>query len=410
MSQASIPLWTILRSREQYGGPDLPLLTVKSESGVEVRDLSQGRQPSEDMSSYRVVQPGDLVVNRLWARFGAYGTSQHAGVISPAYWVLDVDNSKIDSRYLHHLLRSEPYRQEIGRRSKNMPPNGFDLPWDQFKKIELPVLPLEEQRRIAGFLDAETARIDRLVALQVTLRARIDERDKALRDNLVNELAETVGEVPLRRFTTRIEQGASPQCEAVPRQDDDEWGVLKLSAVKGGHFVPSENKRLPEDTEAISACQVRRGDLLVTRANTPSLVGDVAVVEGDHQKLLLPDLIYRVGLVSEIRADFVAQVALSGRVRTLIESVARGSSQSMVKLRGEDIKSWPMPMATQTQQATLVQEIQSGMQGAGRLRTAVALQLSLLAERRQALITAAVTGQFDVSTASGRNVTDGVTA
>jgi type I restriction enzyme S subunit len=41
------------------------------------------------------------------------------------------------------------------------------------------------------------------------------------------------------------------------------------------------------------------------------------------------------------------------------------------------------------------------------------LQLSraeLLKERRQALITAAVTGQFDVSTASGRNVTDGVSA
>ena len=37
-------------------------------------------------------------------------------------------------------------------------------------------------------------------------------------------------------------------------------------------------------------------------------------------------------------------------------------------------------------------------------------QLALLRERRQALITAAVTGQFDVSTASGRNVTEGVTA
>lgn len=42
--------------------------------------------------------------------------------------------------------------------------------------------------------------------------------------------------------------------------------------------------------------------------------------------------------------------------------------------------------------------------------TLVKRQLALLAERRQALITAAVTGQFDVTTASGRNVTDGVTA
>ncbi|MFF3620575.1 restriction endonuclease subunit S [Streptomyces sp. NPDC002467] len=309
-----------------------------------------------------------------------------------------------DGRFLAYALNCVDYSNYLTGSTRDK------LTQEDLKKIDIWQPPLREQRRIADFLDAETARIDRLVALQVTLRARIDERDNALRDNLVNELARTVGEVPLRRFTTRIEQGASPQCEAIPRQGDDEWGVLKLSAVKGGNFISSENKRLPEGTEPISAYQVRRGDLLVTRANTPSLVGDVAVVESDHQKLLLPDLIYRVDLMPEMNADFVAQVALSGRVRTLIESVARGTSQSMVKLRGEDIKTWPMPMATQTQQATLVQEIQGGMQGTARLRTAVALQLSLLAERRQALITAAVTGQFDVSTASGRNVTDGVTA
>lgn len=316
----------------------------------------------------------------------------------------------LNSRYLAYLLQSDFVRQELDARVQSVTRSHQRVAPEDITHLNVAVAPLAEQRRIADFLDAETARIDQLVGLQVTLRARLDERDDALRDNLVNELAKTVGEVPLRRFTTRIEQGTSPQCEAVPRQGDDEWGVLKLSAVKGGHFIASENKRLPEETEAISAYQVRRGDLLVTRANTPSLVGDVAVIEGDHQKLLLPDLIYRVGLVPEMNADFVAQVALSGRVRTLIESVARGSSQSMVKLRGEDIKTWPVPMATQTQQDVLVQEIRSGMQGTGRLRTAVARQLSLLAERRQSLITAAVTGQFDVSTASGRNVTDGVSA
>jgi hypothetical protein len=55
----SRPLWSILRSREEYGYADLPLLTVISEYGVRVRDLSTGRAPAEDLSTYRVVRTGD---------------------------------------------------------------------------------------------------------------------------------------------------------------------------------------------------------------------------------------------------------------------------------------------------------------------------------------------------------------
>lgn len=276
------------------------------------------------------------------------------------------------------------------------------------KKFPIPLPPLEEQRRIADFLDAETARVDQLVTLRHKLVSLLSERDNALRDSLINKLFTTEGEVPLRRVTQGIEQGASPQCDAVPR-DTGEWGVLKLSAVKRGIFNPSENKRLPDSTSPTKGYEVRPGDLLVTRANTPRLVGDAAVVSEEASQLLLPDLIYRVRLSSEMSADFLMHVALSGRTRSLVQAVARGSSQSMVKLRGEDISSWPVPRASRAQQAELVKEIRRATAGTQELRQVVGQQIILLQERRQALITAAVTGQLDVSTASGRNVTEGVT-
>ncbi|WP_143666315.1 MULTISPECIES: hypothetical protein [unclassified Streptomyces] len=267
---------------------------------------------------------------------------------------------------------------------------------------------LSDQHRISDYLDVETGRIDQLITMQRRLSALLEERDQALRDQLVNHLSDTSGDIPLRRLITRFEQGESPQCEAMPRESHSEWGVLKLSAVKRGKFDPTQNKRLPEEVQANREYEVRKGDLLISRANTPSLVGDTAVVDSTAPKLLLPDLLYRISLTPTMDAKYVAQVALSGRVRALIESVARGSSQSMVKLRGEDIKNWPIPIASRVQQAEVLREIDRGTQATSRLRSAVTRQLELLAERRQALITAAVTGQFDVSTASGRNVTDGV--
>jgi type I restriction enzyme S subunit len=266
-------------------------------------------------------------------------------------------------------------------------------------------LDIVEQRRIADFLDAETVRIDRLLTLKNSVQMQLIERVRSVRDGLVDRLADLEASVPLRRFITRIEQGASPQCEASPRAGEDEWAVLKLSSVKNGKFHPGENKRLPDDGQFSSMNEVRAGDLLVTRANTPSLVGDVAVVgENPQSRLLLPDLIYRVGLIGEIKAEYVAQIALSGRIRSLIESVARGTSQSMVKLRGEDIKEWPIPITTLSRQAEVIKEIAAAADTATSLQRITERQVKLLTERRQALITVAVTGQIDVSTASGRGI------
>jgi type I restriction enzyme S subunit len=266
---------------------------------------------------------------------------------------------------------------------------------EKLGSLGIPDIPTEEQHRIADFLDAETARIEQLSALQTTVLEKLDQRDRAVRDSLVDSLVDQIGELPLRRFASKIEQGSSPSCENHPRESN-RWGVLKLSAVKSGYFYPEENKQLPDDIEPTREYEVHDGDLLVSRANTPELVGDVAVATNAGHGLLLPDLIYRVGLGREIEADFAAQVFLSTRVRSLIQATARGSSQSMVKLRGEDIREWPVPQASVQEQRALVSAITEQLNSSAKLRATVKRQLALLEERRQTLITAAVTGGISV--------------
>lgn len=394
------PLWTVLQRSKEAGSPDLPPLSVFLDAGVVPRSSREDNhnQLGEDLSKYLVVRPGDIVFNKLRTWQGGLGASLYEGIVSPAYFVCR-PNSATDARFVHYLLKSRPYLAELVRISKWMPPSQFDTPWENLRKLPLLLPGLGEQRRIADFLDAEIARIDRLVDLRRSMLDLLEKRDKAVRDSLVDRLVEGTGEIPLRRFSVVIEQGESPQCEAVSRDDAAEWAVLKLSSIKKGDFDPKENKRLPVDIAPTRGYEIRPGDLLVTRANTPKLVGDVAIASGECERLLLPDLIYRVRVGSGILPEFVAQVALSGRVRAAIESSARGTSQSMVKLRGEDIKSWLMPQATATQQRDLVRAVTQATDVSGRLRNLITDQISLLSDRRQALITAAVTGQLDVTTA-----------
>jgi type I restriction enzyme, S subunit len=398
-------LWSIAPRIKECGRADLPPLSVFLEAGVVPRDSRSDNhnQLGEDLTRYLVAAPGDLVFNKLRTWQGGLGVSQYEGIVSPAYFVcrpLD----EVEPRYLHYLLRSAPYLSELTRISKWMPPSQFDTPWENLRQLPILLPPATEQRRIADFLDAETSRIDRITALQRKVSEKLTARENAFRDSVVDNLVSTNGTLPFRRFLRGIEQGSSPQCDSRPKDSPTDWGVLKLSAVKSGSFNPEENKLLSDSPEAFSNNEVKEGDLLVTRANTPSLVGDAAVVNGDHRRLLLPDLIYRVLLDGQLLPEYACQIILSGRTRSLIEATARGSSQSMVKLRGEDIRTWPIPIASKAEQSALVSKVTKSSYAIRQVQSRIATQLDLIAERRQSLITAAVTGRLDVSSASGRGV------
>jgi type I restriction enzyme S subunit len=269
--------------------------------------------------------------------------------------------------------------------------------------MDLPTL--EEQRRIADFLDAETTRIDRMGSLQEELRRRLDERAGALLDLAIDDLMSRFGTLPLRRFILGVDQGMSPQCDAIPA-NVDEWGVLKVSCLRPRAFLPAENKRLPNGIQPDTRHEINEGDLLVTRANSPELVGSTAVVPRVRRRLLLSDKIFRIRTTPDVDPRYVAVVASGSRVRAICAASSNGASQSMANIRFEEVKAWPIPPASPTDQAEIVSRVESSQRTVGQLRAKIGSQLELLAERRQALITAAVTGEFDVSSASGKGVTN----
>lgn len=382
---AGIPLWSILKSRDEFGG-DLPLLTVVSDLGVGLRNLSEGRSPSEDLDRYRVVRSGDLVVNKLWARFGAYGVSEVDGLISPAYWVLTIAPG-IEPRYLHYLLRSSPYRAEIWRQSKDMPPNGFDLPWAQFRSIRIQVPPLREQRSIAGHLDAETSRIDELVAAR---RHQVDLL-VARRAALISRCVETGRPTPVRRVISL--------CTSGPRG----WGDLVTDA--GTMFIRSANLTRtsirissahlayvpPQSSAEATRSRVRKGDVLVgiTGANTGwvGLAGmeHEGAYVSQHVAILRPD-----GVLPEWLAYSVASE--QGQ-RSLLASQYGGTK---TQLGLDDLRELVIRVPHVDEQAaatTLVSKAETDT-----VATLNALQrgIDLLLERRQAVTTAAVTGELQI--------------
>ncbi|MCO6667395.1 hypothetical protein KJZ12_08735 [Cutibacterium avidum] len=92
----------LLTRIDRRGESDLPLLGVSVATGVRLRGGDDGRPaPSLDLSGYKVVEPGDIIMNALGKPHGSIGRSEIRGITSPAYWILRAQPT-LDSRYAAH--------------------------------------------------------------------------------------------------------------------------------------------------------------------------------------------------------------------------------------------------------------------------------------------------------------------
>lgn len=324
--------------------------------------------------------------------------------------------------FLHYLLQSR-YLEETIESIKG----GMGVPHlfqDDIRKFYLLVPPTNEQFSIADFLDHETAKIDALIQEQQRLIELLKEKRQAVVSRAVTKgldptvptkdsgvewlerLPSTWQALPLRRCIRQIEQGWSPQAEDRTPSEGG-YAVLKLSAVKQGIFDPTEVKALSSEIKVPEKLLLRRGDLLLTRANTPDLVGDSCCVTSDAQGTIFSDLIYRITLDPHFFThSFVNAAVQSWFGRLQAKRDARGSSSSMVKLGHGHILNWILPVPPIEEQRQIVNYIDRQSTHFGALCADTERAIALLQERRAALISAAVTGKIDVRNYTPRESND----
>jgi restriction endonuclease S subunit len=342
-------LGDVLLHRKERGRPDDELLSVTSERGV-IPQAEVGRRDSSsrDKSGYWRVYPGDIAYNsmRMWQ--GVSGRSDLLGIVSPAYTVC-VPRDGSDSRFLAYLLRLPQLVREFYRFSQGLTSDTWNLKYRRFKDIPIELPPLPEQRRVAQILES----VDKTIRETEMLIAKLKQVKQGLLYDLLSRGIDENGELrdperhperfkdsPLGRIPrewetlslglllSSIDAGKSPSCPDRPAAGD-EWGVLKVSAVRPDGFAPQENKALEVPGLANPAFEVRDGDFLITRANTYELVGLTCIVESPPPRLLLCDKTLRLNVSSEADAHFLLYATQMPYLRRQIEVHATGSSGSM---------------------------------------------------------------------------------
>ena len=211
------PLRAVTSLKSDKNRPDLPVLSVYREYGVILKDSRDDNHnaTSLDTSTYKVVKPGDLVVNKMKAWQGSMGVSAHHGIVSPAYITCTTKADRVRPAYLHYLLRSSPLIGVYNSLSYGVRVGQWDMHYEDFKQIPIPLPPKDEQDRIVAFLDQNTAEIDAAIAKKERLIELLSAQKKILVQRAVtrgvsdgvpmrNSGVSWIGEIPAHWATKRV--------------------------------------------------------------------------------------------------------------------------------------------------------------------------------------------------------------
>lgn len=337
--------------------------------GTEIRRKQQWR-----------VEKGDVIYNKLFAWKGAFAVadeSVHGHIASDKFPTYQHDRNRLDLNYLRYFFRSS----EIAEQAASLSRGGaaiskFTLNPPQFWKLTIPLPPLTEQQRIVARIDALAARIDEAKRLRAQAVAEVEVvMGAAIAHILADEPQGHIRDV----IVEKPRNGWSVRCDNNPSG----IRVLTLSAVTGFFYQKDAFKTTSTPTDPNAHYWLEPGDILITRSNTPDLVGHAAIYDGEPFPCIYPDLIMRMQVnINRANGRFVWYWMRNPRVRDYIRKAAKGTSPTMKKISQPVVMNIPFPTQLgsleQSRIASYLDDLQARVGAVGRMQVETQTELDTL--------------------------------
>lgn len=382
---------TVLRSTEITAGGRWRNLEEAAVRTIEPRDRIRAR-----------LATGDIVVTK------ASGSPDHIGKAALVDATVESMNACYGNfmqrlrtnprvllpEFLHFFLMSEIARSQfhlLGTTSTGL----MNLSGGLLNDIVIPLPPLAEQARIACFLDDQTTRIDGIVAARSRQLELLEEEQRVMsidavcgRQQVVRSARDTqvpwLGAIPSHwqmtraRFVCDIKTGSGDTVDADPE------GAYPF-------YVRSQ-------TPLASSTFEFDGPAVLTAGDGAGVGKVFHLVDG---RFMAHQRVYVLNRFRQIHPAYFFHVFSS----TFAQSALDGSAKSTVdSVRRHMIADLPVPLPPLDEQGILVRQAEDAISASSTAGVGLRQSIDLLQEFKQALISAAVSGAFDVAAASGRGV------
>lgn len=335
-------------------------------------------------------------LERAWCR----------GAIRSSYVVLN-PREGIHVPYFAHLFKSHPYIQAL-RTTSEFIRDGQDLTFSNFCDVPLPLVPLEEQKAIADYLDANAATVRRFIRNRRRLIEVLNEQKQAIVNRAVTRgLAPNVplrpscidwlGDIPehwiVAKLTSRYDQCLGKMVDAkrftgehaIPylRNIDVQWDRINTHELPLIDIAPHGRQRFT----------VRHGDLLVCEGGD---VGRCAFWRSQLEVCGFQKALHRLRPLDTNRdyPRFLYYCMFNASKRGVF--VADGSENTIAHLTGVKLRAHRFAFPPRDEQQTIAEFLDATMVGLENAVDMAKREIDLIREYRTRLIADVVTGRVDV--------------
>ena len=269
---------------------------------------------------------------------------------------LRVDPDVAASRYVYWILSSTGFRRKLPQITKNsVNQSSFNI--SSFKKLQIPLPPLDEQKRIAGILDAADA-------LRAKRREALGRLDTLLQSTFLDMFGDPVTnpmgweETPFGDITTDTKLGLVRSS----KEFGWDFGIpyVRMDAVTGdGYFLPEKVQSTHAGEDEVEVFALRPGDFLFNTRNSKELVGKVCVFPGPEGWLFNNNLM-RVRFRADVEPWVIAMQFRFRRVQRELEKRKSGTT-SVFAVYWKSLRTLPVlvpPFYIQHRFAAIVESVE----------------------------------------------------
>ncbi|EMG7298862.1 restriction endonuclease subunit S [Campylobacter upsaliensis] len=146
-----------------------------------------GNKAKDDLQGYKIARVNDLVLNKMNAVIGSLGVSKYNGLVSPIYLVLYIANPNYLITYYSYLFQIKSVQKFLRKFAYGIMEIRESIDYLEFKKMFLPLPPLQEQKEIAEFLDEKCEKIQNYIDKKQKLITLLQEKKQALINEVVTK-------------------------------------------------------------------------------------------------------------------------------------------------------------------------------------------------------------------------------
>ncbi|MCC9073568.1 restriction endonuclease subunit S [Flavobacterium sp. F-65] len=332
---------------------------------LQIRDFGKKPVPTyiPDTGKLMTCQKDDILIARYGASIGRIVTGME-GSYNVALAKVDIPQN-MNKSFVKWILKSNLFQEPILSIQRTAQ-NGFNK--TDLASIYIPLPPLNEQNRIVTKLECLFDQLESIKTSMATIPVLLkDFRQQVLTQAVTGKLTESwrVGkeleewkEMKVGNLIDSIQAGKSFLCLETS-VSQGQVGLVKISAVTWNQFNQKETKTVEDKSRINNAFFIKKGDFLISRANTLELVGSSVIVHEIDFDIMLSDKVWRINFKEELNKKYLNYYLKTKKGRSEIESRATGNQLSMRNISQNSFKDIDIKLPSLKEKIEIIRSIES---------------------------------------------------